>query len=116
VDTGRVGRDAEDRAARHLAALGYAIVERNYRCALGELDLIAREGGDLVFVEIRSRADGAHGDASFAVGPLKLRQVARVAQFYLLDRRPALSTSRFDVVALTGSAIEIFQDVYRLSS
>lgn len=111
--TGR-GRLAEARAAAHLSSLGYAIVEQNYRCPVGELDLVAREGGDLVFVEVRSRADGEHGDASLAVGAAKQRRVARVAEYYLLDRRPSDETCRFDVVAITGEVIEVFRDAFRI--
>jgi putative endonuclease len=109
-----LGRLAEARAAEHLEALGYTLVERNYRCAIGELDLVARQGGDLVFVEVRSRADADHGDASYAVGWSKQRQVARVAEHYLGDRRPAFETCRFDVVAITGDEIAVFQDAFRI--
>jgi putative endonuclease len=114
VDTGRAGRAAESQAARHLEALGYVVLEQNYRCEVGELDLVAREAGDLVFVEVRSRADGDHGDASFAVGWPKQRQVARVAAFYLLERAPPCTTCRFDVVAITGDHIEVFTDAFRI--
>ncbi len=109
-----LGRLAEQRASAHLTSLGYQICEHNYRCPLGELDLVAREGGDLVFIEVRSRADADHGDASYAVGKVKQRQVARVAEHYLGDRRPIFSTCRFDVVAITGATIELFRDAFRI--
>lgn len=108
------GRLAEERAAAHLTSLGYSICDRNYRCAVGELDLVAREGGDLVFVEVRSRADGDHGDASYAVDRRKRAQVARVAEFYVSERAPAFETARFDVVAITGEAIEVYRDAFRI--
>jgi putative endonuclease len=114
MDTSQRGRAAEARAVAHLRGQGYTIVEQNYRCAVGELDVIAREGGDLVFVEVRSRADGDHGDASFAVGRGKQRRVARVAEHYLHDRRPPCDTCRFDVVAITGETIEVFRDAFRI--
>ncbi|HLU65135.1 MAG TPA: YraN family protein [Kofleriaceae bacterium] len=108
------GRSAEDRAERRLRALGYEIVERNWRSAAGELDLVAIEGGDLVFVEVRSREDDSAGPAALAVGPAKRRRVARAAAAYLHERRPSFDTCRFDVVAITGEDIEIFQDAFRL--
>jgi putative endonuclease len=114
VDTSERGRRAECRAVAHLRALGYAIVERNYRCALGEIDVVAREGGDLVFVEVRSRADAAHGDAALAVDGPKRRRVARVAEHYLGERTLAFSTCRFDVVAITGDEIVVFRDAFRV--
>src|SRR5436190_2410945 len=104
------GRASEERAERFLIERGYEIVERNARSSLGELDLIALEGGDLVFVEVRSRADGALGRAEDTVGGAKQRRVARVAEAYLLDRRLTPDTCRFDVVAITGDEIELYKD------
>jgi putative endonuclease len=114
VDTSSLGRAAEERACRLLTAEGYDIVERNYRCAVGEIDLVARQGGDLVFVEVRSRADGDHGSAAATVGAVKQRRVARAAEFYLSERAPRFDTCRFDVVAITGDDIEILRDAFRL--
>lgn len=111
IETGAV---AEDRAARLLRARGYAIVERNFRCRLGELDIIARDGDTLAFVEVRSRADDRHGHAAEAVGPRKRRQVARVAAYYVGIRRPACRDMRFDVVAITGDDIVLIKDAWRL--
>jgi putative endonuclease len=110
LDTGERG---EDRAARALGALGYRIVERNFRCKAGELDLVARDGDTLVFVEVRTRADGRHGGAPHAVGYHKQRQVARVARAYLAIRRPRFDTCRFDVVAITGAELVLIKDAFR---
>jgi putative endonuclease len=109
------GRGGEDRAEEFLRARGYEIVERNARSAIGEIDLVAREGGDLVFVEVRSRADDSTGGAEETVGAIKQRQVARAAAVYLSERSPAFETCRFDVVAITGDDIALFQDAFRLS-
>ncbi len=108
------GRGAEGRAVAHLAALGYQILERNARTAGGELDIVAREGGDLVFIEVRSRADDASGSAEETVGPAKRRRVARAAAAYLVERNPQRDTCRFDVVAITGDIIEVYRDAFRL--
>jgi putative endonuclease len=108
------GRSAEERAEAFLLRLGYEIVERNARSALGEIDLVAREGGDLVFVEVRSRGDDSTGGAEETVGAIKQRQLARAASAYLAERSPGFDTCRFDVVAITGDDIALFQDAFRL--
>ncbi|MGN6109470.1 MAG: YraN family protein [Kofleriaceae bacterium] len=109
-----LGARAEEAAARLLLDRGYRIVERNYRCASGELDLVARDGDVLVFVEVRSRADGEHGEAAEMIDRRKQRQVSRVAAHYLAARCPAFEQARFDVVAITGDQLELIQDAWRL--
>jgi putative endonuclease len=105
---------AEDRAAALLCDRGYAIVERNYRCRVGEIDVIARDGDTLAFVEVRSRADGDHGSALATVGPAKQRRIARVAAHYLAARRPTARACRFDVVGITGDDVVLVKDAFRL--
>ncbi|GIO10840.1 UPF0102 protein [Cohnella xylanilytica] len=97
------GLAAEREAARHLTALGYRIVERNWRCRSGEIDLIALDGGVLVFVEVRSRRNPTRfGTAVEAITPRKRAQVRAVAQIYLAMSPSARDSSvRFDVVAVT---------------
>lgn len=97
------GARAEAHATRLLVEAGYSIVERNYRCKSGELDVVARDGDVLVFVEVRSRADDEHGSAAETVRWGKQRRVIRAARFYLAERAPAYERCRFDVVALTGT-------------
>ncbi|WP_027084281.1 YraN family protein [Cohnella panacarvi] len=98
--TGRMGEQA---AADYLANLGYRIVARNWRCRIGEIDLIAEDGGTLVFVEVRARTNPTKfGTALEAVTPLKQRQVREVAAYYLAQRKSASPPSvRCDVVAVT---------------
>ena len=93
---------------------GYHIIERNYRCKAGEIDIVAREGDTLVFVEVRSRSEGEHGTALETVTLAKQRRVARVAQQYLLARRPTFRLCRFDVVGITGDHIDVVRDAFRL--
>lgn len=97
-----------------LVAAGYQIVERNFRCDAGELDVVARDREVLVFVEVRSRADGDHGEAAEMVTPGKQAQVTRVARVYLQAREPAFEECRFDVVAITGDDVQIIQDAWRV--
>lgn len=108
------GSAAEARAVELLVRRGYQIVERNFRCKTGELDVVARDGEVLVFVEVRSRADGEHGHAAESVNVRKQRQVARVAMHYIGLRDPMFAKSRFDVVAITGDEIVLIQDAWRL--
>ncbi len=109
------GDEAEDRAAAALEAAGYTIVHRNWRCDAGELDVIAREGSVLAFVEVRSRADAEHGHAAEMIGARKRAHVSRVAKIYVAIERPIEPEMRFDVVAVTGSEIAILRDAWRLT-
>lgn len=107
------GTSAEAEAVRVLRAAGYRIVERNFTCKAGELDIVARDGEVLVFVEVRSRADATHGHAAEMVSPSKRAQVTRVARVYLQARQPVYDECRFDVVAITGGTVDIIQDAWR---
>jgi putative endonuclease len=109
-----VGADAEARAVALLLDRGYRIVERNFRCRSGELDVIAFDGDVLCFVEVRSRANGDHGDAAEMVGRRKQSQVSRVALHFISLRNPVFHRSRFDVVAITGDRVELIQDAWRV--
>ena len=111
--TVETGANAEALAVEHLLAHGYEIVERNYRCKLGELDIVAAEDDVMVFVEVRSRANTLHGGAIESVNRTKQRQVTRVAETYLQHRRPPHGEFRFDVVAIDGDAIELYRDAWR---
>ncbi len=109
------GNNAESRAAELLVRKGYTIVERNFRTKLGELDIIARDGTTLVFVEVRSRKTTKFGSALEAVGWRKQRQVTRVAKMYLARRRPRFVSCRFDVVGITGDEVVHVKDAWRLT-
>lgn len=88
-------------AARYLKKQGYKIIERNYRTRSGEIDIIAREGETLVFVEVKARASDRFGSAKAAVTPRKQRQVAKVALGYLKMTDQSHVKARFDVVTVT---------------
>ncbi|MBC7105406.1 MAG: YraN family protein [Firmicutes bacterium] len=97
--TGR-GRRGEEEAAAYLARRGYEIVARNYRCPWGEVDIVAREGGTLVFVEVRSRTSLAFGLPEESVDRRKRARLRRAARHYLYSRGGPADGCRFDVVAL----------------
>lgn len=94
-----LGKFAENRAEKLLAAAGLRILERNYRCRHGEIDLIAQDGTTLVFVEVRSRSRRDFGTAAESINPAKQRRIIAAAKHYLatLPRMPAC---RFDAVTL----------------
>lgn len=95
------GSQAEQAACAYLEARGLRLVTRNYRCPLGEIDLIMEDGDILVFVEVRSRRHRRFGDPLETVGRRKQRRISLTASWYLqghVDKRAC----RFDVVALDG--------------
>jgi len=114
VSTKERGDRAEARAAEHLRAAGYTLVTRNYRIKGGEIDLVARDGGVLCFVEVRSRADASHGLPEETIGRTKRRRIARAAEHYLAARRLHDAPCRFDVVAIDGDGIRLYKDAFRL--
>ena len=91
----------EDAAARYLQSRGYAILERNYRTDLGEIDIVARHGGDLVFVEVKSRTPSASFAPSESVTQSKRSKLAKLAQVYLATRARKEERCRFDVVEVS---------------
>jgi putative endonuclease len=108
------GNAGEDRAAAHLEGIGMHIVERNFKTKLGELDIIARDGKTLVFVEVRMRTTNAYGNAVEAVNHHKQRQVSRIASQYIKVRRPRFETARFDVIGITAGDLVHIRDAWRL--
>jgi len=98
------GRVAEDTALRFLEDQGLVLLSRNYRCRMGELDLVMRDGGSLVFVEVRARGQAAFGGAAASVGRAKQRRLVAAARHFLMTHpRAGELPARFDVVAISGS-------------
>jgi putative endonuclease len=96
-----LGSAAEDAAARHLQAAGLTVVERNVRFAAGEIDLVCRDDGAVVFVEVKCRRAGWDEAPAAAVSWHKQRRLTRLAQLYLKWRRLEGVRCRFDVVSVT---------------
>lgn len=112
------GQRAEELALTTLEARGLTLLERNYSCPQGELDLVLLDGSSLVVVEVRYRRDASRGSAAETVGPEKRRKLTLATQHFLrshadLRRRPL----RFDVVAVAGEgeslAVEWIQDAFQ---
>jgi putative endonuclease len=101
------GRAAEEAAARYLIAHGWRLLGRNVRIGRGELDIVARRGPVLAFVEVKARRTRTCGAPEDAVSPLKRRQVARLAELWLAARPWALTgvdDVRFDIIAVDATA------------
>jgi putative endonuclease len=114
-----LGRLGEDLARERLKGLGYRIVKTNYRCPLGEIDLVARDGDVLVFVEIKTRRNEPLGQAKEAVTRRKQAQLSKVALAYMKSNKLWGSKARFDVVAIGlidgRKEIEVIKDAFELA-
>jgi putative endonuclease len=97
-----LGEWGERQAEAYLREKGWRILERNIRTPVGEIDLVAQSGRDLVFVEVKTRRSDAFGVPQEAVGLRKQRQILRAAQWYLLQQGKDGFQPRFDVVAVTA--------------
>jgi putative endonuclease len=95
-----LGKYGEDLACAELARRGYAIVARRFRCRGGELDIVARDGPTLVFVEVKAREGRTYGGAVQAVTTLKQRRIVRLAREYMMRHHIHDVPCRFDVVAV----------------
>ncbi len=95
-----VGRQGEDAACRFLKKNGYRIVQRNYSCGLGEIDVIARNAEALVFVEVKTLTDDTVADPETHVNRAKQRQVERAAKMWLHTYGEPECAYRFDVVSV----------------
>lgn len=104
MKTHRQGRRAEREALAFLQARGLRLIESNYRCRVGEIDLVMAQRDTLVFVEVRMRVNRRFGGAAASVTPAKQRRLCAAARHYLLTRGDPGGPVRFDVVALEGGA------------
>jgi putative endonuclease len=95
-----LGRWGEDLAARYLLDAGYLIIERNYRCAVGEMDIVARHGTRWVFVEVKTRRGNTYGKPEDAITRAKALRLLQVAETYLTEKEIDNVNWRIDLVAV----------------
>ena len=95
-----VGAWGEELAARHLSAAGLVILDRNWRCSVGELDLVARQGDVLVVVEVKTRTTTAYGTPAEAVTDRKVARLRRLASAWLADHPVSPREVRIDVLSV----------------
>jgi putative endonuclease len=107
------GTRFERLAAQFLTRAGFRVLEANYVCRGGEIDLVCDDAGTLVFVEVRARADDRHGTAAETVGGVKRARLIHAARHYLAVRVGQDVACRFDVVAITGEVIEHVRDAFQ---
>ncbi|MCL4500583.1 MAG: YraN family protein [Deltaproteobacteria bacterium] len=112
----QLGDAGEDLAAAALKKQGYRILDRNYVCPLGEIDLVARQGQTYVFIEVKTRKNEHFGPPQEAVNQTKQRKLRLLADYYLKQKRLGEVALRFDVVAITfdeaGPRLEIIPDAF----
>ena len=99
-----LGRRGEQLAVDHLEARGMAVLERNWRCRLGEIDIVARDGGDLVFIEVKTRSNGDYGHPFEAITPVKLARLRRLAIAWCEASEASAARIRIDAVAVLAPA------------
>jgi len=95
-----LGRWGEEIAARHLVGMGMSIVDRNWRCRAGEIDIIARDGDDIVICEVKTRSTEYFGIPVAAVTPRKVRRLRRLAAEWLAQHQGAAAHVRIDVIGV----------------
>jgi len=114
-----IGESGESLAVKFLKKNGYKIIQQNYRCKLGEIDIIARDGRVLAFIEVKARRTDHFGGPKWAVTPRKQRKISMVALEYLKETEQMGSKARFDVVAirlLPGDPdVEIIKNAFDLA-
>lgn len=103
----------EKKAAAYLSAKGYRILERNYRCKAGEIDLIVEDGAYLVFVEVKYRTDLRAGYGFESVGIKKQHTIRKSALWYLTEKHvPSDRPCRFDVISFLAEEITLIKDAF----
>ena len=107
----RYGAAGEDAAAAYLRALGFRILARNLRASGGEIDIVARDGETIVFIEVKARTSHRFGSALGAVDGRKRSRIRAVAEDYLQFVAPA-AKARFDVLAIEGTSLRLHRNAF----
>ncbi len=112
----RLGRDGEEAAWRTYRQRGYRLLARNWRCPLGELDLVLARGEQVVFCEVKARRSAGLGGPFEAVTPAKQRKLRALAAAFCASRRPRARSYRFDVASVSmgreGLDVYVFEDAF----
>jgi putative endonuclease len=117
-DTAKIetGKEGEKIALAYLRKNGYHICESNFRCSLGEIDIVAREKSELVFIEVKTRKSRELGYPEQAVGIRKQKKMSQLALWYLQKKKLNGISARFDVVAITllpeGNEIRLIRNAF----
>lgn len=114
MNTRTIGGKGEDIAVKYLRKQKYKIIDRNFRCNFGEIDVIARDGSYIVFVEVKSRRDTKFGMPREAVDARKQQTIVRCAKFWLTINNLVGSPTRFDVVEVLDGKTTLLTDAFRV--
>lgn len=116
MDRQATGQQAEETALEHLTGQGLKLLDRNFACKMGEIDLVMRDDDTLVFVEVRYRNDTSRGTGAESITRAKIRRIIRTAEYYLLVHSEYHDMDcRFDVVSLDNS-IDWIQNAFTLDT
>ena len=108
-----IGADMETRAVEYLVSQGVEVLERNFRCRQGEIDIVCRDGSYLVFVEVKFRASLKKGAPEEAVGVAKQKVICRVADYYRCTHGIGQSVAvRYDVIAVLNDQIRWYRNAF----
>lgn len=108
-----IGTKRELEAAEFIRKQGYVLLEKNFRCRIGEIDLIARDGAYLCFIEVKYRASTSKGFPAEAITPTKIHRITRTAQFYMLMHQlPQDTPCRFDAVVILGEEFSLIKNAF----
>lgn len=104
--------EKEETACRFLVSQGYEVLERNFYSRFGEIDVVARDGGCLVFVEVKYRKNAAYGYPLEAVNGKKQQKIRKTAEYYLYRHNLFSVQARFDVVEILGKKIRVIKNAF----
>jgi putative endonuclease len=112
MTTREQGLAGEDEAVAVLKRQGYKVIERNHRNRLGEIDIVAEEGGYLVFVEVKKRNTARFGEALCSIDERKKRHLVKAALFYMKLHRAFDRKVRFDVIGIDGEKVKLVKNAF----
>ena len=116
MNTRSWGSHYETRAADELVRRGYKILEKNFHCKYGEIDIVAADGDYLVFVEVKYRKNSETGDPTEAVDYRKIKKICATAKYYMMKNHISEYTPiRFDVVAILGDRFNLIKNAFDYS-
>ncbi len=106
------GKAAEDLAASFLKSKKYEILDRNFKTKFGEIDIIARDGNCIVFIEVRSKSYSFFGRPEETVNKEKIKKIIKTAQFYIQTKNPSFSEVRFDIISILHNNISHIKNAF----
>ena len=113
MNTREIGKLNENKAKEYLEENGYEIVDTNFNCKIGEIDLIGKNEGYICFIEVKYRGNDSLAKGFYAVDKSKQKKIYKVAQVYLMSHKLSQNTAcRFDVVSIDGDEITLIKNAF----